>query len=69
MQECVDQVSGSCDSYDLTISIKKTEAVFKDFNVPTESWEQIARNRAKRRGFIRRDDGEYEAGRLSLDYQ
>ena len=27
MQKCVDQVSDSCDSYDLTISIKKTEVV------------------------------------------
>ena len=28
MQKCVDQVSDSCDSYDLTISIKKTEVVY-----------------------------------------
>ena len=27
MQKGVDQVSDSCDSYDLTISIKKTEVV------------------------------------------
>ena len=29
MQKGVDQVSGSCDSYDLTISIKKTEVVYQ----------------------------------------
>ena len=29
MQKCVDQVSDSCDNYDLTISIKKTEAVYQ----------------------------------------
>ena len=27
--KCVDQVSDSCDSYDLTISIKKTEVVYQ----------------------------------------
>ena len=50
-QKGVDQVSYSCDDYGLTISIKKTEVVYqpapgkaslKDFNIPTESWEQIA---------------------------
>ena len=29
MQKDVDQVSDSCDSYDLTISIKKTEVVYQ----------------------------------------
>ena len=29
MQKAVDQVSDSCDSYDLTISIKKTEVVYQ----------------------------------------
>ena len=29
MQKCVDQVSDSCDSYDLTTSIKKTEVVYQ----------------------------------------
>ena len=29
MQKGVDQVSGSCDSYDLTISIKKTEVIYQ----------------------------------------
>ena len=29
MQKCEDQVSDSCDSYDLTISIKKTEMVYQ----------------------------------------
>ena len=28
-KKCVDQVSDSCDSYDLTISIKKTEIVYQ----------------------------------------
>ena len=40
MQKGVDQVSDSCDSYDLTISIKKTEVVYqpapgKPYNEPT----------------------------------
>ena len=40
MQKCVDQKSDSCDSYDLTISIKKTEVVYqpapgKPFKEPT----------------------------------
>ena len=61
-QKGVDQVSYSCDDYGLTISIKKTEVVYqpapgkaslKDFNIPTESWEQIAQDRAKWRGLIR----------------
>ena len=29
MQKCVDQISDSCDNYDLTISIKKTEEVYQ----------------------------------------
>ena len=29
MQEGMDQVSDSCDSYDLTISIKKTDVVYE----------------------------------------
>ena len=29
MQKCVDQVSDSCDNYNLTISIKKTEVVYQ----------------------------------------
>ena len=29
MQKDVDQVSDSCDSYDLTISIKKTQVVYQ----------------------------------------
>ena len=36
MQKGVDQVSDSCDSYDLTISIKKTEVVHQ----PTDTWGQ-----------------------------
>ena len=40
MQKGVDQVSDSCDSYDLTISIKMTEVVYqpapgKPYKVPT----------------------------------
>ena len=37
----------------------------KDFNVPTESWEQIPQDRAKWRGLIRRGAREYEAKRIS----
>ena len=37
------------------------KASLKGFNIPTESWEQIALVRTKWRGFIRRDAGEYEA--------
>ena len=29
MQKCVEQVSDSCDSYDLTISIKRSEVVYQ----------------------------------------
>ena len=41
------------------------KASLKDFNIPTESWEQIAQNRAKWRGLIRRGAGESEAKRIS----
>ena len=41
------------------------KASLKDFNIPTESWEQIAQNRAKWRGLIRRGASEYEARRIS----
>ena len=37
----------------------------KDFNIPTESWEQIAQDRAKWRGLIRRGASEYGAKRIS----
>ena len=37
----------------------------KDFNIPTESWEQIAQDRAKWRGLIRRGASEYEAKKIS----
>ena len=33
----------------------------KYFNIPTESWEQIAQDRAKWRGLIKKGAGEYEA--------
>ena len=41
------------------------KASFKDFNIPTESWEQIAQNRAKWRGLIRKGASEHEAKRIS----
>ena len=37
------------------------KASLKDFIIPTESWEQIAQDRTKWRGLIRRGAGEYEA--------
>ena len=37
------------------------KASFKDFNIPTESWEQIAQDRAKWWGLIRRGADDYEA--------
>ena len=41
------------------------KAFLKDFNIPTESWEQIAQDQTKWRGLIRRGAGEYEAKRIS----
>ena len=41
------------------------KASHKDFNIPTESWEQIAQDRVKWRGLIRRGASEYEAKRIS----
>ena len=41
------------------------KASLKDFNIPTESWKQIAQDRAKWRGLIRRGASEYEAKRIS----
>ena len=43
------------------------KASLKDFNIPTESWEQIVQDRTKWRGLIRRGRGagEYEAKRIS----
>ena len=37
------------------------KASLKDFNIPTESWEQIAQDRTKWQGLIRRGVDEYEA--------
>ena len=37
---------------------KRYKDTFKDFNIPTESWEQIAQDRTKWRGLIRRGAGE-----------
>ena len=41
----------------------------KDFNILTELLEQIAQDRAKWRGLIRRGTGEYEAKRISAAEQ
>ena len=41
------------------------KASLKDFNIPTESREQIAQDRAKWRGLIRRGASEYEAKSIS----
>ena len=41
------------------------KASLKDFNILTESCEQIAQDRTKWRGLIRRGAGEYEAKRIS----
>ena len=41
------------------------KATFKDFNIPTESWEQIAQDWTKWRGLIRKGAGEYEVKRIS----
>ena len=45
------------------------KASLKDFNIPTESWEQIAQDRTKWRGLIRSGAGEYEAKRISESEQ
>ena len=37
------------------------KASLKEFNIPTESWEQIAQDQTKWQGLIRRGAGEYEA--------
>ena len=41
------------------------KASLKDFNIPTESWEQIAQDQAKWWGLIRRGASEYEAKGIS----
>ena len=41
------------------------KASLKDFNIPTESWEQIAQDRTKWRGLIRKGAGEYEGKGIS----
>ena len=54
---------GHLNSNTLASRYKDTlKASLKDFNIPTESWEQIAQDRAKWRGLIR---SEYEAKRIS----
>ena len=42
-------------------------ASLKGFNIPTESWEQIAQDREKWRGFVRRGASQYDAKRISED--
>ena len=39
MQKYVDQVSGSCDRYDLTIRVKKTEVVYQ--TAPGKSYKDL----------------------------
>ena len=41
------------------------KASLKDFNIPKESWEQIAQDRAKGRGLIRMSAGEYDTKWIS----
>ena len=41
------------------------KASLKDLNIPTESWEQIAQDRTKCRGLIKRGASKYEAKRIS----
>ena len=41
------------------------KAFLKDFNIPTESWEQISQDRTRWRGLIRRGANKYEAKRIS----
>ena len=41
------------------------KASLKDFNISTKSWEQIAQDRTKLRGLIRRGADEYKANRIS----
>ena len=41
------------------------KASLKEFNIPTESSEQIAQDRTKWRGLIRKGAGKYEAKRIS----
>ena len=42
------------------------KASLKDFKIPTESWEQIAQDRTKWQGLIRRSAGEYEAKKSAM---
>ena len=42
-----------------------SKSPFKNFNIPTGSWEQNAQARTKWRGLIKRGAGEYEAKRIS----
>ena len=44
---------------------RHSQSLLEDFNITTESWEQIAQDRAKWRGIIRSCASEYEAKRIS----
>ena len=41
------------------------KASLKDFNIPAESWKQIAQDRAKWRGLFRRGASEYGTKRIN----
>ena len=49
----------------LNASLAFNIPTYPDFNIPTESWEQIAQDRTKWRGIIKRGADEYEAKRIS----
>ena len=44
---------------------KRYKDTLKDFNTPTESWDQDAQDRTKWRGLIKKGAGEYDAKRIS----
>ena len=45
------------------------ELQVEDFNIPTQSWEQIAQDRTKWQDLIRRGAGEYERKNISESEQ
>ena len=51
------------------VEVFRIKASLKDFIMLTESWEQIAQDRAKWRGLMRRGDGEYEAKRVEAEHK
>ena len=56
------EMGNGCQMKRYKITLK---AFLKDLNIPTESWEQKAQDRAKWRGLTRRVASEYEANRIS----